>query len=271
MYKMSYSLIIKSTNRAASSASVNDATYNFDWSAFEEGKYKVSWNIYKLPVAVVTPFQTLIATKAMWGQYSAASWVSGTNTLTDLTGNGRNATTANLTSGTAAGNGATASIAYLAGTTTGTILWPAGSVPAVYTICSITRYANAAANQQRLLCSSTNYWAHGHYAGQRGITYNGAAWRTPLVNTGVVTDWLNFCATSSAANPTNILLDTNPVGLAIAGNGAASAACINLSAAGAPSDFQFSQLLIWNQELTAAELAIVAAALNTYLTTGVLQ
>ena len=41
----------------------------------------------------LTAFQTLLAAKAPWGQYSAASWVAGTNSLTDLTGNGRHATT----------------------------------------------------------------------------------------------------------------------------------------------------------------------------------
>lgn len=46
---MSYSLIINSKNRIAPAGSPNDATYYFDWAAFQEGKYRVTWSIFRTP------------------------------------------------------------------------------------------------------------------------------------------------------------------------------------------------------------------------------
>ena len=224
-------------------------------------------------IATTTPtFQSILASKPPWGRYSANSWVIGTNTLTDLTGNGRHATTSGVTNFAASGNGAAANIAYLDGTTTSTILWPAGSIPATYTMCSITRYASSvSANQQRTLCSSSNNWLHGHHGSKRGVAFNAATWRTAQTSTGTMLDWLNFCATSSATAPTNVLIDGSSAGLAVGGGGVSMAACINLCPGGEQSNFQFSQLIIWDQELTATEMATVAAALNTYLATNILQ
>ena len=269
---MSCSLIINSKNRVAPAATPNDATYYFDWSRLEEGKYKVTWNIYRAPpVVALTPFQLLLASKAPWGRYSADAWVAGTNSLTDLTGNGRHATTAGVTSGSAAGFGATASIPYLAGTITNTILWPAGSIPAAYSICAITRYTNGAANQERTLTSRTNNWLQGHHANKRGVAFNNTAWRTATASTGVLLNWLNCCATSDGTAPNNVLVDGTGVGLAVNGGGVAMPLCINLRPGGEFSDFQFSQLIIWDQALTDSELATVSAALTNYLATGVLQ
>ena len=121
---MCATLILNSKNRIAPANSPNDATYYFDWSAFEEGKYKVSWSIYR---PLTTPLQQLLASNAPWGRYDAAAWVAGTNTLTDITGNGRHATTVGVTSGLASGSGATAPIAYLDGASAAaTISFPVG-------------------------------------------------------------------------------------------------------------------------------------------------
>ena len=165
----------------------------------------------------MTAFQQLLVSKPPWGQYNASNWVQGTLTLTDMTGNGRHGQGAGgITLSTGSGNGATASINSIGDGTTGTILWPSGSIPNPYTICSITRYATG--TQNRVLQSETDNWLLGHHgtgAGgiKRGVHYNGT-WKTLQVNTGTITNWLNFCATSGNTFPNNVLLDGNGVGIA---------------------------------------------------------
>ena len=224
----------------------------------------------------LTAFQTLIATKVPWGRYSAASWVSGTNTLTDLTGNGRSATTSGVASGSASGNGATASIAYLGGTTTTYIQWPAGCIPATATFASITRYATVGTKRRVLTGGSVNF-IHGHYNGGRGIVYYGDRF-LEQATVGTATDWVGMVSTNNAAAafPNNVLVDGVARGIAVGGAGGTGALPdlrINNEgfATGETSDFQFAYLLIWDQALTASEMATVATALNTYLSTGVLQ
>ena len=221
-------------------------------------------------------FQALLAAKVPWGRYSASSWASGTNTLFDLTGNGHHATTSGMTSGTAVGNGAAASIGYLGGTTTTYIQWPAGSIPATATFASITRYATVGTKRRVLTGGSVNF-IHGHYAGNRGTVYYGDRF-LEQATVGTATDWVGMVSTNNAAAafPNNVLVDGVARGIAVGGAGGTGALPdlrINNEgfATGETSDFQFAYLLIWDQALTASEMATVATALNTYLSTGVLQ
>lgn len=214
-----------------------------------------------------TSFQTLLVNKPPWGRYSASSW-SGT-TLTDLTTNGRNATTSGVSSGTASGNGSTASIAFLSGSTSNTIIWPAGSIPSTFTIASLTRYATSG-TKRRILCGDTVNFIQGQYNGGRGEAFYGNGFYQG--NTiGTALNWVGMVGTNSmsVAAPNNVLVD----GVALAstnGGLGGGALTINYSTAvpGETSDFQFSQLIIWDQALTAAEMVTVATALNTYLSTG---
>ena len=129
--------------------------------------------------------------------------------MTDETSNLRNADgSVFITYSTSSGNGASASIPYIIGDPSSTILWPSGSIGNPYTICSITRYATG--TNGRVLQSQTDNWLHGHHGltgnVKRGVLYNGA-WRTNQVNTGTTTDWLYFCATSGNTYPNNVLLE----------------------------------------------------------------
>ena len=224
---------------------------------------------------VALTYQSILASKPPWGRYSAASWVSGTNTLTDLTGNGRSATTSGVASGSASGNGATASIAYLAGSTTATIAWPAGSIPINNTICFLTRYATGT-NALVMAMSSNNggdnIW-YGHDSSSKaGIMYFNTGYKTPTTNSIVASNWLNFCTSNGLAFPNNILANGSAIGTGSIGpSQGVTTLGINKYTYGGPSDFQFSQLIIWDQVLTATELVTVSNALNTYLSTGVLQ
>ena len=223
----------------------------------------------------MTAFQQLLVSKPPWGQYNASNWVQGTLTLTDMTGNGRHGVGAGgITLSTGSGNGATASINSIGGTTTANILWPTGSIPNPYTMCSISRLATG--TQNRVIQSETDNWLLGHHgqgAGgvKRGVHYNGT-WKTNQVNTGTITNWLNFCATSGNTFPNNVLLDGNGVGIATGSNAIVSKLAINIGPfVNEKSDWSFAQLLIWNQVLTPAEMVIVSNSYTNFLATGILQ
>ena len=226
---------------------------------------------YKSSSKSALSFAQLLINKPAWAQYSASSW-SGT-TLTDLTTNGRNATTSGVSQSTASGNGATATISYLAGTTSNSIQFPTGSQPSTYTIALIDRYV--ATNQKRILTTNSNTLGsdlYGHWNALRGVAYQEGTWNTPQTNTGTNTNWLNIVMTNSTsiAVPNNVLVDSVARGTVNGGVGGYTLS-INGSGSLEQSDFQFSQLIIWNQALTTTEMSVVATALNTYLTTGVLQ
>ena len=95
-----------------------------------------------------------------WGIYSASNYSDGI--LYDSSGNNRNAICSGVTLGNSSGNGASVSIPYLYGSTSSTIDWPTGSIPANFTICSITRYTGHN-NKQRILRGTNKNFLHGHW------------------------------------------------------------------------------------------------------------
>ena len=211
-----------------------------------------------------TSFEQLLVNKSPWGKYSASSWNSGTNILTDLTGNGRNATTTNVSSGTASGNGATASIPYIGGTTTGTVLWPTSSIGSTFTLATITRYSGT--TKGRVLHGVVSNWLHGHWSGLRGVAFY-EGWKTAQTSVGTQTDWLNMVGTNSTSVsiPNNIIANGTSRGTANGGSGS-DRLRIGVSES---SDFQFSHTFIWNQGLTQAELGYVSSAYTSYLSNGI--
>ena len=222
----------------------------------------------------LSAFQTLLKNKPAWGQYDAVNF-SGT-TLIDMTSNGRNGTTVNITSGSASGNGASVSIPYIKGTPTSTVVFPTGSIPTQYTIASLTRFETTG-SKHRIL-QGTGNWLHGHY-GLGGNGANGTAfyegWRTAQTYTGQSAGWVNFVATNGITGytiPNNIIYNGTAVSNALGGTGNKQLAinCLGICPE-ETSDFQFSQLIIWDQVLTPAELIVVSTALTTYLSTGILQ
>jgi hypothetical protein len=202
-----------------------------------------------------TAFQTLMASKVPWAQYSASNW-SGT-TLTDMTGNGRNAVTSNLTLASGSGNGATATIPYLDGSASSSIDFPTGSSPASYTICFIMRQTVPSVAALLQTTGGNNTALHGFWTGNRGVEYN-INWTTSTSGVGVQLNWLNHCTSTYAAYPANILVDGVASGIAI---NVAKAGSLTINGAlqswSGKSAFQFSQLIIWDQALLPSELATV--------------
>ena len=234
-----------------------------------------------------------------WGIYDAANWssiASGTGTLIEARNNGRNITTSGtITKVTASGNGATASIPYITGTTATTLTWPSGSIATNFTICGITRYSETQTTKHRILTTARvtqqgtgNNWLLGHWNGYISGT-NGRVgmaffnnWKTITTANSVtvtsVNNWLVSCG-SNNANPggtannyKNIIMNNIPVGVATGGtiNQGSDIIGINLIS-DEISDFAFTYLVIYNSILTDAQMESVSQKLNNYLVTGSMQ
>ena len=109
--------------------------------------------------------------------YRAEQYLRKWNALPDALGNGAmDAVTSGLVYGNSSGNGASASIAYVTGTTSSIITWPQGTIPSTFTVCSLTRYTGG--TNDRILNSVSTTWLHGHQNGMRGVAYYKAGWQT---------------------------------------------------------------------------------------------
>jgi hypothetical protein len=244
------------------------------FSSFKSYGSKVAIPNLVLSVVEKTAYQQLLIDKKPWGRYSAESW-NGT-TLPELGGNtSRNATTsAILASGKKSGNGAYQPIHYLTGNKNSSIKFTYGSIPVKFTVCSITRY-NGANRNRILIGDNTCTFLHGHHSGKRGAVFYEGWKNNEGKSTGIQDDWLNCCGTNnpSIGVPNNILID----GVAEAennGGGCTSDKTMGINIEIGPSefsDFEFSQLIIFDQFLTSSEMIIVSNAFNNYLQNGVLD
>jgi hypothetical protein len=222
-----------------------------------------------LRINKLTPFQKLLISKPTYARYTASNYNTTTNILGETTNNGINAIGTGITKGTTNINGAVATIDYVKGTSTSKILFPSGTIPTQYTICSLTRYSGTTFG--RILQSIEQNWLLGHWFGNRGVHYNGS-WKTNQSSIGIQTNWLNFCGTSGGSTPTNILCDGVSIGIASGFSQVASSLSVNGGTLypNETSDFELSQLLIWNVVLTSSEIKIVSNAIANYLATGIL-
>jgi hypothetical protein len=178
---------------------------------------------------------------------------------------------------TSSGDGAIGTIKSISGTTTSTIEWTANSIPANYTICSITRYTGNINNKRILTARNanpSNDWVHGHKNGKRGVVYNGEfkTNSSPELNlSGNNTDWVVTCAKNSGSVPNNIYINGVPAGLKTGGRGALKLAINKFddnSIINEQSDFALSYVIIWDSALSDTALKIVSDALMNYLFTG---
>ena len=89
---------------------------------------------------------------------------------------------------------------------------------------------------------------------------------------GTFNNWLGCVGTNSGtvSIPNNIFVDGTAVGTT---NGGGGTDTINVLGGQSSQvcQFGFSKLIIWDVALTSTEMGVVATALNTYLSTGVLQ
>ncbi len=64
---------------------------------------------------------------------------------------------------------------YISCGTGATVLFPTGSIPANFTILSLTRYTASA--RGKILQGQNKKWLHGHWGGNRGVIYY-EGWKT---------------------------------------------------------------------------------------------
>ena len=206
-----------------------------------------------------------------WGAYIAGHGKNTTTSLYDYTGNGRNATISGtaITNTSGVGNGAIASIPYFTGTGSTKIVWPSGSIPSTFTICSITRYNETSSG--RILDAKGFNFIHGHHSGNSGIAFYENGYKTASTSTLTANNWVVMCGTNdqNVLIPNNILVNGVSSGTANGGVGGSQyKLSINDGAINEPSNFAFHQVLIWDRGLTTEQMQIVSASMMCYLSSG---
>jgi hypothetical protein len=210
---------------------------------------------------------------------SVASTLTNNNTqMKDVrSGNNNYATMSGVTVNTASGNGATAAITYLSGTDTSTIIFPNGSKPTNYTICSVAKYSSTVgAIKERIFQDQEGLgWVYSHWKGNAGVFYNGTQfWVTPgdgasASNISNVNDWVVMCSrTNATATVNNILVNSVAKGSNVAINAIGQATITINGFYHEKGYFDFAYLYVWNQELTYEEMLTVSNKMNMYLRTG---
>lgn len=215
------------------------------------------------------PLGTLLSTSPAYLMASAEAWDTVNNRFTDLSGNGRHGalTGGTVTVGSVSGNGASWSVPYVEGTTTTKIIWPAGSIPSTFTVCSITRYSGA--TKIRILqCTNLN-WMHGHENGNAGATHYSGAGATEWYSFSPKTNWAVVCGRNiQTAGSAGVIANGVVTCTACGGVGNGNLA-INQGTVGIGtnfnSDWQLSRLYVWNRHLSNAEFAEASARLNSYV------
>jgi hypothetical protein len=272
-----YSIVLNSSNRTNKSISnENDCEYYFDWSTMPEGKYRVTYSLTKIFTVPPTAFENLIAAKTPWGMYKAGFYNSTTGLLRDLIGNGRDAVCSGVTLvSSLAGNGNSVPIPALAGIATSQILWPPGSIPTRYTICSLTRYTNTASMGRLLAAYASSNINLGAYRGEQASIYDGDIEGCNRTLPFGSLNWLNMVSIrgSSIPAPGHVLVNRLPSG---GGSFLMNTAVARMAINGFQDSrdhgaFEMAAVIIFDQILTAPEMVIVSDALHNLLTTGFLK
>ena len=200
---------------------------------------------------------------APWGAYFADDWSN--TTLLDSSGNGRHATTSGtITKTTGSGNGATGAITYISGGTSATVSWPSGSIPANFTILSLTRYNGG--SRGRILNGNTGNWLHGHWSSGRGVAHY-EFFVTPGTSIGILDDWVCTIGKNSGSISSNILVDGVGRGNATGGTGGQDLR-INLGNINEVSDWALCCVIIYNSILSDDYMIKLNNYINTYKSTG---
>ena len=217
----------------------------------------------------IDAFQALTKTKVPWGLYDAADWSAANGKLLEASANGKDVVSAGtIKFGSGIGNGAKGNVTFILGSTSSRLVWPEGSIPTKFTICSITRYTGG--SNERILRSVAGNWLHGHHENTVGVAfYDG--WKTPENPPEQPTDWAVMCGSNGLPTPTNILYNGSPVGIQ-SGGSSPNPLAINPAnpaiSSGQVSNWALSFVAIWDQHLTAAEIKMASDALMEYLASG---
>lgn len=271
---MTTKIILQSKNRVNPLTSANDCEFYINWgSILDEGKYKVNYSICKT-IKQPPTFDQLLVNKPPWARYDVTGFNVGTQILSDLTGNGRNATCISCAVSTqvSAINGSGVPITSVTGSAgSSSIQFPVGSIPSGnFTICGITRYRGAVATQKRILVSDQGAYFGHNSAGRGTFNYGGQQLANPITAFPVL-NYLPFCVSSGVAPPNNVLCNSISNGLTISPiTPFTSRLGINTNGLTDASGFELSQLFIWDQALTYVEMQVMSEKFRQFLASGTL-
>ena len=180
----------------------------------------------------------------------------------DVSGNGRHAVGQGSplpVESCTAGNGASAVICSISGTTTSQLVFPTDSIPTTFSICSISRYTGQ--SQLRILRGGqSSDWLHGHYYGIGVAYYEAFVTASSSTVPGPVTDWLVMCGENTA--PYSVRANNIAVGIATGPTSGGKQLTINYQGQYEDnSDWAVAEVAIWNRSLTVAEMSEASALL----------
>jgi hypothetical protein len=214
-------------------------------------------------------------TNPPYGLYNPINW-DGSKLIDNINNNNAlSINAANMKLNDGPGLKPTTIIPYISGAKTSGLFWPRGSLGDKFTVCSISRYSvnSPSSNRKNLIHDATGTLYHGHYNGKAGYVQYGIAKVVSNLEIDPNT-WVVCCAKTSTTNdfPQNVLVNGTPVGIAastgIQGNGSNYLVINNNNNGDLNSDFDLAYLVVWNKELTTAELKTVSDALINYMNTG---
>jgi hypothetical protein len=217
-----------------------------------------------------TMWEKIFYVKPPFARWHAANFDAAYLVLKDSTGNRRHSVSATGLGAatTATGNGATVPQTVLQGGTGASIRLPAGSLPAVFTLCTMTRYTGAA--KGRIINAFGANFAHGHSDTYRGVAYYGDAgkWATSAqdLNSGNSLDWLVMCSKSFGKAPRNVLANGQAVGTRDTPSVGDLQLAINTGQSGSASDFAFAHAIVFDQALSDEEMGIISSIMVRSLT-----
>jgi len=175
--------------------------------------------------------------------------------------------------GSVPGNGAAAPVAFVGGIATTRMQWGALSVPAAFTICSVTRYSGQT-KQQILGCSSNPAghanFVHGHLNNIAGATLYGDGQDATNMNPTTIspdTDWIVVCGRNTMT-PNSVSVAVNEQTRTSAAGGVGSCALGMNHASQQQSDWQLSKLYIWDFHLSDSDFALASSSLYAALSTS---
>jgi hypothetical protein len=208
------------------------------------------------------PKQGLAAhfTAAGWGKTSRSTW-------DDESGNSMHSVsvTGQVRQGFAKGKGANHRIPFVSGDAQTSVTFPFDSIPAEFTICSLSRYSEQSAKNRVIGAAGRDDWFHGHHAGSAGVARYGK-WMTKETQKHIIADdWLVMCG-QNGADPM-LLAGGKEVDVAKGGDGGVQLA-INDQSATAKSAWQVSLISVWSRHLSQAEMWEAFKAYSKYLSDG---
>jgi hypothetical protein len=140
------------------------------------------------------------------------------------------------------GNGSSKIFNTLAGSTTSGLQFPAGILPATYTLFHVTRTTGT---RSRIVTGSNNNWLSTHWFGRSGVAYH-EGWVTGTENYLHGDNWVY-------STDQNYLLRTNGVSRGTAGGGVSTNLTINYGTYAEYSDWATTFLAVYNRTLNSTE------------------